>query len=139
MSEAQNLQRVAEFFQAMSDRNFDFIESFIAIDHQFFFPLSPVPLGKDAHIGVNREFGLAIPDVHWQVEDQFAAGDKVVTRGLITGTHQNEFQGIAASGNAMNVKFINIIQLKDGQSQLEWDSLDTLSFMQQLGAAPPPQ
>jgi len=85
MSDEQNLQRVADFFQAMTDRNFDYIDSFLAPDHQFFFPLSPVPLNRDAHIGMNREFGVTIPDVKWQVEDRFVAADKVVTRGLITG------------------------------------------------------
>lgn len=139
MSDQQNLQRAADFFQAMTDRNFDYIDAFLAPDHQFFFPLSPVPLNRDAHIGMNREFGLTIPDVRWQVEDQFAAADKVVTRGLITGTHQGDFQGVPASGNALSVKFINIIQLRDGQSLNEWDSLDTLSFMQQLGAVPSPR
>jgi len=39
----------------------------------------------------------------------------------------------------MSVKFINIIQLQDGMNINEWDSLDTLSFMQQLGAIPPPR
>jgi len=139
MNDEQNMQRVADFFQAMTDRNFDYIESFLAPEHQFFFPLSPVPLGRDAHIGMNREFGISIPDVTWHIDDQFVAGDKVVTRGLISGTHQGDFQGVPATGNAMSVKYINIIQLENGMNLKEWDSLDTLSFMQQLGAVPPPR
>ena len=139
MSAQQNKQLVAGFFQAMTDRDFDKIAQFLAPDHQFFFPLSPVPLGPEAHVGMNQGFGVSIADVTWHIEDQLAVDDKVITRGHITGKHVGDFNGLPPTGNQLDVKFINIVQLRDGKNINEWDSLDTLTMMQQLGAVPTPE
>src|SRR5882757_5057983 len=40
----------------------------------------------------------AFPDFHLIIRDQVAEGDKVVTRVTFHGTHQGQFNGIAATG-----------------------------------------
>jgi steroid delta-isomerase-like uncharacterized protein len=54
---------------------------------------------KDIIGGMRRAF----PDLHWSVEEQIVAGDKVATRFEWTGTHRAEFLGIPATGRKVKV------------------------------------
>src|SRR6266536_3897712 len=42
---------------------------------------------------VLRGMRIAFPDMHWTVEEQIAAADKVLTRFVWAGTHKAEFLG----------------------------------------------
>jgi predicted ester cyclase len=61
-----------------------------------------------------------------------------VNRWTATDTHQGEFQGIAATGNRVEVTGIDIVRVADGQLTEGWVELDGLSWMQQLGVIPAP-
>jgi len=50
-------------------------------------------------------FRRAVPDLHAQVHDMLADGDKVVTRKTFHGTHNGEFMG-PPTGNAISVDVI---------------------------------
>lgn len=80
----------------------------------------------------------SFPDIHFTIEDQIAAEDKVVTRWSVTGTHQGEFAGIPATGKSVHVTAINIHRLRDGQIHEAWLQWDALGMMQQLGVIPRP-
>ncbi len=135
MSE-QNKAFVRRQFDEMSKGNWDAVKEMMSPDHIFHFPLSPQPLDRESHIGMNIGFGAAFSGLHWVVEDQIAEGDKVVTRGVVRGTHTGDFQGIPATGASIEVRFINIMHIVDGLNAGEKDSIDGLGFMQQLGVAP---
>jgi steroid delta-isomerase-like uncharacterized protein len=81
----------------------------------------------------------AFLDGHTTIEDQIAEGDEAVNRWTATGTHQGEFQGIAATGNQMTVMGIDIIRISGDKLVEGWVELDGLSWMQQLGAVPAPE
>lgn len=76
----------------------------------------------------------AFPDMRHDVHDVIATDDKVVLRGVITGTHRGEFQGIAATGNQVAVGQIIIFRIEDGRIAEYWEQADLLGLMQQLGA-----
>lgn len=102
-------------------------------DHVFHFPMAPVPLDADAHTGIQQAAVAAIPDLSFTIEHQIAEGDLVTTMFVITGTHQAEFQGLPATGNAISIRGTNVMRVVDGKNAEEWDAL---AFMQQLGAIP---
>jgi hypothetical protein len=83
----------------------------------------------------------AFPDLHMDVQDVIASGDKAVARVLVTGTHQGEFMGIPATGKTATVNLIDITRFgDDGLAREHWGVVDQLAMMQQLGvipAAPP--
>ncbi len=56
----------------------------------------------------------------------------------MTGTHQGEFNGIPATGNKVNVVGMSIWKIVDGKNVEEWEILDTMSMLQQLGVIPAP-
>jgi steroid delta-isomerase-like uncharacterized protein len=78
----------------------------------------------------------AIPDIHFTIEDQIIAQDKVVTRFSVTGAQQGEFAGIPPTGKFVQVTGINIHRVGDGQIQEAWLNWDELGMMQQLGVIP---
>ena len=73
----------------------------------------PTP-GEEIHgaEGIRQYFATlrgAFPDIHFTIEDQFAAGDRVVTRWLARATHAGAFQGIPATGRQVRVTGIDIL------------------------------
>jgi len=79
----------------------------------------------------------AFPDIHFAVEGVIAEGDKTVVRWTATGTHQDEFMGIPATGKAIAISGIAIDRFEGGKIVESWDEWDALGMMQQLGAIPP--
>ncbi|MCB0035474.1 MAG: ester cyclase [Anaerolineales bacterium] len=78
----------------------------------------------------------AFPDLHFTIEDMIAEKDKVVTRLMLTGTHQGEFMGVATTGNAIKVTCTWIHRLSENRivEGREWGEWDTLGMMKQLEA-----
>jgi steroid delta-isomerase-like uncharacterized protein len=88
---------------------------------------------KDVLRGIRGAF----PDMHWTVEEQIAAGDKVATRFEWTGTHRAEFLGVPATGRPVKVWGMVIDQLEDGKIKDTRIIMDSLGLMMQLGVFPP--
>lgn len=62
----------------------------------------------------------AFPDMHIEVEDMIAEGDKVSARVAMSGTHQGEFQGIAPTGKQVQVRAIDIFRIANGKIVEHW-------------------
>src|SRR5215207_9125000 len=71
-----------------------------------------------------REFAAdahaAFPDMHITVEDMIAEGDRVAARVSMRGTHQGEFQGIAATGKRVQVQAMDMFRIADGKIVEHW-------------------
>ncbi len=104
------------------------------IEHEQTPGLAPGKAGVTAFFRMQR---AAFPDMHMQVEDIIADGDKVVTRVRCTGTHRGEFMGMPATGKSVDVPLIDVFSFGgDGLVREHWGVLDALAMMQQLGAVP---
>jgi predicted ester cyclase len=76
------------------------------------------------------------PDLHVQVEDLIAEGDKVVSRNTVTGTHQGEYMGLQPTGKSVTYDEIFIFRLANGRITESWGVVDVLSQLRQLGVTP---
>jgi serine phosphatase RsbU (regulator of sigma subunit) len=55
-------------------------------------------------------------DLHFSIEEQVAEGDKVVSRIISSGTHdQNEYRGIIPSGARLTMETVNIYRVVEGK------------------------
>ena len=81
-------------------------------------------------------FKAVFPDLVEDLQDIIASGDTVATRWVVTGSLQQEFMGIPASGQATRVEGMNFYRLKDGRVTDIWTQFDGVALMQQLGAIP---
>ena len=75
----------------------------------------------------------AFPDLEAQIDDIVAADDKVALRLTLRGTHQEEFQGIPATGRAVRYVSHEFYRVENGVIAEEWICSDTASLFRQLG------
>jgi steroid delta-isomerase-like uncharacterized protein len=74
----------------------------------------------------------AFPDLHADVDDIVAAGDKVALRLRLSGTHQGDFQGMQASGRTIAYVSHEFYRVADGLIVEEWICSDMASLFRQL-------
>jgi steroid delta-isomerase-like uncharacterized protein len=79
-------------------------------------------------------FDSIFPDLEEDLQDIIASGDTVATRWVVTGSLQQEFMGIPATGQTVRVEGMNFYRLKDGRVTDIWTQFDGVGMMQQLGA-----
>ncbi len=79
----------------------------------------------------------AFPDFHLIIRDQIAEGDKVVTRVTFHGTHQGQFNGIAATGRRVTWPGMAMDRIADGKVVEMWHVQSTAGLLQQIDAAAP--
>ena len=82
------------------------------------------------------------PDIHHQIEDMVAEGDKVAVRFSGGGTHKGDLVGpvglVPATNKKVHWRGMNIFTFKNGKI-IEANGLtDNMELMQQLGAVPSP-
>lgn len=82
------------------------------------------------------DFRTAFPDLHFDLEDVFAAEDKVVVRYLATGTQTGPFGQFLPSGRPIRVQAITIFQVANGKIKTEWTEYDQVGLMRQIGMIP---
>ena len=133
----ENKELVRRFMdEVWNQMNPEAVDRFVApemIDH------SGQGSGKE---GVQQAIGLfatAFPDWHTTIEDLVAEGDKVVMRGVASGTHRGAFMGIQPTGKRVMVPGIHIMRIADGKIVEHWAQGDYLGMMQQLGGIPQPE
>ena len=81
-------------------------------------------------------FHTAFPDLHLTVEDQVSEGDIVATRWTGRGTHQGDLEGIPPTGKQVAMTGIEIDRIVNGKIVEQWEVIDRMSLMQQLGVIP---
>ena len=88
--------------------------------------------GYDAVMQYGSKIFAAFPDGRHILEEVIAEGDKVVTRGIFSGTHQGELMGIPPTGKQVIFSVIHIDRIVDGKVVEHWGQADIFSLMQQL-------
>lgn len=78
----------------------------------------------------------AFPDLHYTVDDLFAAGDEVAIRWHWTGTHREPFRAFPATGKPVSNTGMGIFRLKEGKIVAAVLETDRLGFLEQIGAVP---
>ncbi len=79
-----------------------------------------------------------IPDLRVTIEELVAEADKVAVRRSYDGTHQGELLGVPPTGKHVRIGGISIFRLAGGKIAEQWEQLDRLALMQQLGVLPTP-
>jgi nogalonic acid methyl ester cyclase / aklanonic acid methyl ester cyclase len=93
----------------------------------------PGPEGLKMTAGWLRD---AFSDLHYDIQDEIDAGDKVVVRVISTGHHTGEFIGFKPTGKKFEAQQIHIYRIADGKIIEHWSSRDDLSQGIQLGLIP---
>ena len=100
--------------------------------------IEPAPLGMSGLKSLITSLRSAFPDLHAEVEEQIAEGDKVVSRVTMRGTQRGEFNGMPATGKSFNISGVSIWEVRGNLLIQEWVHWDAMGMMQQLGVIPAP-
>ena len=129
---------VRRFFEEFcNQRRAEVADEVIAADYVSHGPQAPPAEGP---AGVRERVGLYqdAVDGHWEVQEIFSAGDRVVARWVGTGTHRGELMGIDATGKPISVEAISMFRIAGGKIAEEWTVWDALGLLQQVGAVSAP-
>lgn len=145
MSAQENILIVQEWITAVNSHDADRVAATLAQDFVW-------ELGQSTTAGrdVSREawdgWFTAFPDFHFEILQMIADGDYIVTRLLMTGTHNGEwrFRGtnsltepIAATHRKFNLPGCAIHQIQAGNITHLWAYWDTATLLRQIGILPP--
>jgi steroid delta-isomerase-like uncharacterized protein len=78
-------------------------------------------------------FRRSFPDVHMEIVDLVAEGEKVVGRFICTGTHLGDWRGHPPTGRRFRVDEIYFFELADGRITAAWGIEDNYRRVKQLG------
>lgn len=121
------------FGEILSKGNFAAADELIAPDVVF----HPAEVrGLEDFLQYIKMLRAAFPDLHFTVEDEVSDGEKAAGRFTMTATHQGEFMGIPASNNTIEIRGVDFFHISNNRIKEIWVALDSLGFMQQLGAIP---
>src|SRR6266513_1717528 len=124
---------VRRFYDQMcNERKNELAGELFTDDHRMHDP--QVPFG-DGPAGVAEAISQYQRGVegHWNIEDIFSTGDRVVVRWTGSGTHVAEMNGIPPTGKSVRVDAISIHRMRGGKIAESWEVWDTLGFLQQIG------
>ena len=129
---------VRRFFEEFCNgRRAEVADEIVAADYVSHGPQAPPARGPEevkARVALYQD----AVDGHWDVQELFAAGDRVVARWIGSGTHVGELMGIPATGRPIAVEALSVFRIADGKIAEEWTVWDALGLLQQVGAVPAP-
>jgi len=98
-------------------------------------PLAPGqhqgPAGMAGQIALFRQ---AMPDYSVKHEDLVVGGDRVAVRNTVSGTHQGAFMGHEPTGRRIEMRTMDIHQVRDNKIVVTWHLEDFAGLMAQLNA-----
>jgi steroid delta-isomerase-like uncharacterized protein len=127
---------VGRFAAKFNDGRLDTIADEFGDDYVLDFPGGPGGRGKDGVRRATSEFRAAFPDLHFATDDLFAERGRVAWRWTMTGTHRGNLGPFAASGRAVTLGGISILQVRRGLIVRDCVRADMAGLLAQIGAIP---
>jgi steroid delta-isomerase-like uncharacterized protein len=131
---AQVVRRLVD--EAVNANRVDLLSEFVDPDvvvHPGTVGAAPATAGIEELVTAFNRFHSVFPDLHVEVEDVVAEGDRVAARWTATGTHSAELAGLPATGRAVRWGGIDFYRLVDGKVAEWWRNDDFVWLLQQLG------
>jgi len=120
MSVEENKALVHRWVEAVNKKNMAVFDEIFAANYVVHTSGVEETLSPESAKQLTTSFLIAIPDLHFTVEDLIAEGDKVVTRWTSQGTYKVEFMGIAPTGKQVKQTGISIYHIVEGKVVEEW-------------------
>ena len=132
MSLEENKTIIRRVINAINNRNPASLDELIAPDFVYHTPTLQIQGLKAMKQGVLEEL-QSFPDLHVNIEDIMAEGEKVCVRLRETATHKAPFRGLAPTGKKLTYTVMTIWRINEGRVVEGWGVYDQMDFFQQLG------
>jgi len=127
-----NIRRM--FSDIINDGKLDLVDELF--DPEFTSETPQGTLDRDGFRGYVAAWRSGFPDIHCEVDDLIEEGNQVAWSVRATGTHNGEFMGIAATGNAVDFDSLNIGEFRNGKGYRHKVLMNDMKMMSQLGIKP---
>lgn len=122
------------FKEVSNEHNLEAIEKYWATDFVNHNAFPGQPAGSiGVKISLEHLFSV-FPDYKEEIIDLVAENDKVVAYINLSGTHSQEFMGIAATNRFVKFQIMEIFRIEQNKVQEMWVLADFSSLHQQLTA-----
>ena len=118
--------------ELMNKGNFDVVDEIVHPNYVYRNPDEELR-GTEALKAFLAGYRAAFPDLQMTIDDLVVAEDKAVVFFTLTGTHQGEFMGISPTGKGVRVHGVVRSRFENGRIAEEWEVLDQLALLTQLG------
>jgi steroid delta-isomerase-like uncharacterized protein len=79
----------------------------------------------------------AFPDIQFRIDDISAGSNKVTVEWTVSGTHQEEYMGVTATGKKAEFSGVSVVTFSGGKIVKTSVVFDSLNLWRQLGVDPP--
>jgi predicted ester cyclase len=132
-SSEQNKTAVRDCFEQASKGNFGALHEIVTPDYV----VHPEEVhGPDGLAEMVQGYRSAFADLNVTIEHQFTEGDYVATRSTIRGRHEGDLMGAPPTGRDVEFTSLTISRCRDGKLEEEWELVDTVGLLRQIGALP---
>ncbi len=129
----QNKATVRACFENAAQGNYDALGEIVAPDYV----LHPEEVrGAEGPQETVERYRNALGGLRVTIDQQFTGGDYVATRFTIRGTHDGDLMGIPPTGKDVTFTGITISRCEGGRIMEEWELVDTVGLLGQVGALP---
>jgi|ERR1700733_9935261 predicted ester cyclase len=80
-------------------------------------------------------FWRVFPDARVKAQELISDGDTLVARYTIMGTMQEDFMGVAATGQRIKLPGISILHFRNSKCYERWTCSDSLILLNQIGTS----
>ena len=88
--------------------------------------------GRDGFREMQRGFLAALPDIHIEIEDILAEGNRAAIRWRARGTHTGDGLGFPPSGRTIDVRGTTWMVVENGKAIEGWDTWDLTGMVASL-------
>ena len=142
MSEQENIQIARKIIDNFNRHDPDANDQYLANDVRVEAAGTTGVMNKDQNRTYNHQFFDAFPDLHFDLKDTIAQGDKVAVVWVAKGTHKAPLatptgQSIPATNRTVSMPGVTIVEFHNNMvvhQEIYWDQV---AFLTQLGVLNP--
>ena len=135
MANKQLVRRLYE--EGFNEGDLDAVDEIVSPDVVTHNPIIlDAPTGADSVRGGIEMIRRSFPDVHVEILDTVAEGDRVAVFVRMSGTNEGDYRRGGATGREGSLRAFFIWRVEDGWLAESWGCADRFEMLQQLGIVP---
>ena len=132
--EEQNMALIESYINVWNTKDLQLLDELLDPQYKFYLPSNAKePFLIDQLKGWIGMLYETYSDIHYDIQEIHATGDKVSLRWTCKATHSSDNLGIPATGKVILGSAVEIFTIKEGKIVEERAETDALGWNQQLG------
>lgn len=136
MNKEENKVLQQKFGEAVNSGNLEQLRELISENVKDHDPAPNQGPGPQGYIDFFSMMRNAFPNMQIEVKHLVADEENVAFAYTLSGTHKDDFMGIAPTNKSIEVRGMQISRFENGKMVERWGSSDELGILKQIGVRP---